>query len=133
MPSNYSFNAFGPAVVNASYSFQSGTFDRLEAIKRVVNRAGFRASTALLNGLIGAATGSNVTATHKEIAHTTGSTSPIGERGGRIVAGTVTDINRNTAAADVTALKAFLTNSAAVAKAPSTYPVNRNGLEQKQF
>lgn len=130
MSSNYSFNAFGPAVVGASYTFQDGTFDRLEAARRIVNRAGFRASTALLNGLIGAATGSNVTATHKEIAHASAGRSPIGDRGGKIVAGTVTDINRNTAAADVTALKAFLYN---VKTAPSTYPVNRNGLGQKQF
>ena len=133
MPSNYSFNAFGPAVVNASYTFQDGTFDRLEAAKRLVNRAGFRVTTALLNSLIGATSGSNVTATHKEVSHSSVGRSPLLDRGGKIVAATVTDINRNTTAADVTALKAFLTFTSSVNKAPSPYPTNRNGLNQKQF
>lgn len=130
MPNSYSFNAFGPEVTGASYSFADGTLSRLEAIRRVVNRAGFRSTTALLNGLIGATTGSNVTATHKELSYGSIEKSNTPLRGGKIDATTVTDINRNTLAGDVTALKAFLYD---IKTAPATYPANRNGLNQKQF
>lgn len=133
MPDNYSFNAFGAAVSRPSYVFADGTMDRLEAAKRLVNRDGFKVTTALLNALIGAATGSNVTATHRELAYPTPGRSPLLDRGGRIATTVITDINRNTNAADVTALKNFLTASAQTRKAPASYPVNRNGLNQKQF
>lgn len=83
-------------------------------LRRVVNKPWFRANTALFNGLIGAATGSNVTATHKRIAaHVRVPGDAISGGGNRTIE-TITDINRNTAAADVTALKEML------------YGVNRN-------
>lgn len=113
---------------NAAYQ-PSGTMPRLNSIRRVVNREAFRPLTALLNGLIGAATGSNVTATHKRINAIQAVSGPINQSG-VISIETKTDINRNTAAADVTALKEFLYN---VLTAPSTYPTNLNNLNQKQF
>lgn len=113
---------------NANYS-PTGTMPRLNSIRRVVNREAFRPLTALLNGLIGATSGSNVTATHKRIEGTATVSGPINLSGARTIE-TVSDINRNTTAADVTALKEFLYN---VKTAPATYPDNGNGLEQKQF
>ena len=113
---------------NANYQ-PSGTMPRLHSIRRVVNREAFRPLTALLNGLIGATTGSNVTATHKRIEAIQNGSGPINYGGVRTIE-TKTDINRDTAAADVTALKAFLYN---IKTAPATYPANLNSLTQKQF
>lgn len=113
---------------NADYQ-PTGTMPRLNSIRRVVNREAFRPLTALLNGLIGATSGSNVTATHKRIEGTATISGPVNLGGDRTIE-TVTDINRNTAASDVTALKAFLYN---IKTAPSPYPTNGNGLNQKQF
>lgn len=107
----------------------TGPMPRLNSIRRVVNREAFRPLTALLNGLIGAATGSNVTATHKRVEAIQNASGPINYGGVRTIE-TKTDINRNTAAADVTALKAFLYN---IVTAPSPYPTNVNNLNQKQF
>lgn len=113
---------------NASYQ-PTGTMPRLNSIRRVVNREAFRPLTALLNGLIGAATGSNVTATHKRIEAIQNGSGPINYGGVRSIE-TKSDINRDTVAGDVTELKEFLYN---VLTAPSTYPTNGNGLNQKQF
>jgi len=107
----------------------TGPMPRLNSIRRVVNREAFRPLTALLNGLIGATTGSNVTATHKRIEAIQNESGPVNYGGVRSIE-TKTDINRNTAAADVTALKAFLYD---IETAPNPYPDNGNGLEQKQF
>jgi hypothetical protein len=79
----------------------------------------YRALTALFNGLIGAAVGSNVTATHRRIGHTLTNTEAV-ER--PVV--TVTDINRNTVTADVTALKEIVS---AFATRPSAYPRDLSG------
>lgn len=76
-------------------------WDDRNRIKRVVNRDGFRQMTALFNGLIGAASGANVTATHKRVA---AATQFAGGGGARTIE-TITDINRNTVAGDITALK----------------------------
>lgn len=102
---------------------------RLNSIRRVVNREGFRVYTALLNGLIGAAAGSNVTATHKRIEAIQNESGPINYGGVRTIE-TKTDINRDTVAGDVTNLKAFLYD---IETAPDPYPSNGNGLNQKQF
>lgn len=87
-------------------------------IKMMVNRQGFRAFTALANGLIGAASGSNVTATHKRADAVVKTSGPQG--GGARIIETITDINRNTTAADITALKEMLYN---ITHKPSSYPV----------
>lgn len=70
-------------------------------MKQMINREGHRKFTALFNGLIGAASGSNVTATSKKISQPASSA----DLGGARTIDTVTSINRNTTAADVTALK----------------------------
>lgn len=74
-----------------------------------VNRDQYRQITALFNALIGAVTGANVTATHNRVAgvNTSVSNTTAGEQeiGGARTIETFTDINRNTTAADVTALK----------------------------
>lgn len=113
---------------NAGYQ-PSGPMPRLNSIRRVVNREAFRPLTALLNGLIGAATGSNVTATHKRVEAVQAVSGPINQSG-VIGIETKTDINRDTVAGDVTELKEFLYG---VLTAPSTYPTNGNALNQKQF
>lgn len=113
---------------NPNYS-PTGTMPRLNSIRRVVNREGFRTLTALLNGLIGAASGSNVTATRRRVQAIQATSGPENNGGARPVELT-TVINRNTTAADVTALKAFLVG---VTVAPNPYPTNGNGLNQKQF
>ena len=78
------------------------------ATRRLVNREEFRAITALFNALIGATTGANVTATHGRLKYLDPVDSTV--IGSMMVGGlrpveTITDINRNTTAADVTALK----------------------------
>lgn len=88
-------------------------------LKRVVHREGFRQFTALFNGLIGAATGGTVTATHKRIAASVFTSGPHG--GGNRTIETITDIGRATTAADVTALKEMLYG---VVRSPSTYVNN---------
>ena len=107
----------------------SGPMPRLNSIRRVVNREAFRPLTALLNDLIGATAGSTVTASHKRIEAIQNVSGPINYGGSRSIE-TKSDINRASAASDVTALKAFLYN---IKTAPSTYPTNLNGLAQKQF
>ncbi len=113
---------------NAAYQ-PSGPMPRLNSIRRVVNREAFRPLTALLNDLIGATAGSTVTASHKRIEAIQNASGPINYGGVRSIE-TKEDINRASAAADVTALKAFLYN---ILTAPATYPANGNGLNQKQF
>ena len=93
-------------ITSGGYSTIDGKMPRRNSIRRVVNRGGFRALTALFNGLIGAASGSNVTATHKQIASVT----PFADNGGARTISTISDINRNTTAADITALKEMTYN-----------------------
>lgn len=112
-----------------SYSISDGRMPRREAIKRVVNRAGFRSLTELFDSLIGAAAGGTASASHKQIKGSVSTGTPINQ-GGVVEIETVTDINRATTAADVTALKEMVFN---VKTAPASYPANGNGLNQKQF
>lgn len=109
---------------DGAYSLLVDKMPRLDSMRRVVLKPGFRVSRALLGGLIGAASGSNVTATHSEIS--TGPTTPAGGvlNPGQEPVASVTDINRNTTAADVTALKEFLVN---VRPAPSPYVRDLSG------
>lgn len=109
---------WGPNVND--YSLLINKFAGINRLRRVVNREAFRVSTALFNGLIGAASGSNVTATHKRIQYTDSPTTGLGPNpGGLRTVETVTDINRNTTATDVTNLKYMVYN---VLTRPSTYP-----------
>ena len=91
-------------------------------IKRVVNREGFRQAQALFNALIGAATGGTATATHKRVGQPTDLS--VGSSGGARGIDTVTDINRVTTAADVTALKEMVYG---VKTRPITYPKDLSG------
>lgn len=108
------------ATHSGSYSLVDGKMPRRDRIKRVVNREGFRPFTALFGGLVGAATGSNVTATHSRVS----APAPQGDMGGLRSIDTITDINRNTVAGDVTALKEMVFN---VKSRPSTYPKDLSG------
>lgn len=103
-----------------AYSLYQNKMPRRNAMRGVVNREGFRTFTALFNGLVGAASGSNVTATHTRISNDTSSAAP---NGGARTIDTITDINRNTAAADVTALKEM---TVGVTRRP-TYPRDASG------
>jgi hypothetical protein len=129
MASNYSFTTFGPAVT-ANPSIAGDRNPSLNRIRTVVTTPGFRVFKELLDTLIGAAAGDTASATHKEVGYSDPGRSPLLDRGGKIAVSTVTDINRASTAGDVTALKSFLVN---VSSAPSSYPTNRNGLNQKQF
>ena len=111
------YSPFWGANVNA-YSLLVNKMPRRNSIKRVVNRDGFRDDTALFNALIGAAAGSNVTATHAAILSSTT------ELGGKRTISTITDINRNTTAADVAALKEMVFG---VTARPSPYVEDLSG------
>ena len=89
-------------------------------LQRAVGTDGFRTIRALFNGLIGASSGSNVTSTYRRIAAET--SNDVG--GGRRTVDTVTTINRNTVAGDVTALKEMVVN---VSRRPATYPRDLSG------
>lgn len=106
-----------------AYSVLVNKPPRRYAAKRVVNREQFRALTALFGGLIGAVSGANVTATHKRVGNESANGQVgLGVAGGGLVTiETITDINRNTTAADVTALKEILFN---VQQRPVPYPVD---------
>ena len=103
------YSAFwGPAV--DAYSLLVNKQPRLNSMRRVVNRQGFRVNKELLDSLIGATSGGAALATHGEIGNGTLTTNGGVAFPGRGPVETVTDINRNTAAADITALKEFLFN-----------------------
>lgn len=118
------YSGFWGANTN-DYSLLVNKMPRRYAIKRVVNRDGFRALSELFDTLIGVAPGSTALATHTRI----GSASVINTTGnavldpGRPVIETVTDINRASTAADVTALKEMVFG---VSTRPS-YPADRSG------
>ena len=104
----------------SGYALLSGKMPRRNSIRRVVNREGFRDFTALFNSLIGAASGSGTGAiTTKKIAAATGA-----NLGGKRTVESVSVINRNTTAADVTALKEM---TVAVKTRPSTYARDKSG------
>jgi hypothetical protein len=107
--------------INNSYSLLLNKMPRRNSIKRVVNRDGFRILTELFDTLIGAAAGGTALATHKRISALPG----VGayDNGIRAVE-TVTDINRASTAADITALKEMVF---AVSARPSTYPRDLSG------
>lgn len=107
---------------SGAYSLLNNRAPVRNRAKRIANREQMRVLTALFGGLIGAASGSNVTATHKRIGASTSDFGP--QDGGRRTIETVTDINRNTTAADITALKEIVTG---VTSRPSTYPRDLSG------
>ena len=87
-------------------------------IKRQVNTEGFRVNSNLFNSLIGATSGSGTGAiTNKRVG------APGAIDGGKRTIDTVSVINRNTTAADVTSLKEMTFN---VKRSP-TYPRDRSG------
>jgi hypothetical protein len=92
-------------------------------IKRVMNREAFRAITELFDSLIGATAGGAASATHERVGHPS---TPIalGALGGSRDIEVVTDISRNTDAADVTALKEMVFN---VKTAPASYVRDLSG------
>lgn len=111
--------------INNSYSLQQDKLSRRYAIKRVVNRAGFRSLTELFDSLIGAASGGTALATHKQIAAAPSQAAGIsGAETGQRVVETITDINRATTAADITALKEMVFG---VSTRPATYPRDLSG------
>lgn len=100
------------------YSILVNKMPRRYAIKRVVNRSGFRVSTELFAALIGAAPGGPALATHPQVDHADG-----GKELGKPVITTVTDISRATTADDVTALEEMVYD----VKTRPSYPADRSG------
>lgn len=101
---------------NAQYTpiarAQQGWRSKLEwQLATLLGKQQMREINALLNGLIGAAAGSNVTKTYARVQGASGpsATVPVptstGEMGGLVAIETVTVINRNTLASDVAYLK----------------------------
>lgn len=105
MPATTYSPFWGPSV--DAYTILVNKMPRRYAIKRVVNRDGFRVASELFDTLIGAAAGSTAAASHARV----GSASVVSTTGttqldpGKPVIETVTDINRVTTATDITALK----------------------------
>lgn len=85
-------------------------------IARMFNLKENRRDRALLNSLVGAAAGSNATATLKRVQHSRT------ELGGKRVIETETLVNRNTTAQDVTDLKAKIL---AYRSQPVSYPTDK--------
>ena len=100
------------------YSILVDKMPRRYAIKRVVNRDGFRVMTELFDALIGAAAGGTAEATHAYIDH-----QDSGKDLGKPAITTFTDINRATTAADITALKEMVFD----AKTRPSYPADSSG------
>jgi hypothetical protein len=89
-------------------------------LQRAVGVEGFRKIKELFDTAIGAAAGEAANASYKRVAGET--SNDVG--GGSRVVETVTVINRNTDAADITALKEMVVN---VSRRPATYPRDLSG------
>lgn len=98
---------------------------RRYGIKRTMNREGFRAVTELFDSLIGAASGGTASASHKRVGHFTPG---LGSEGGSRTIETITDIDRATTAADVTALKEMVFG---VKTAPTSYPSRNSNINPR--
>jgi len=104
-------------------------------IAQLYDKQQMREQKALLNGLIGAASGSNVTATFKRVQAPSGpsgatpAVTGIGDLGGLVPIETVTVINRNTTATDVSYLKNLVDGTMSPnGGSPSiTFPVDLGG------
>ncbi len=98
-----------------------GKYPNRNRIRRLVNREGFRRYTELFDTLIGAGAGGTAAATHKRIAAQ--DSTAIGALGGVRTVETVTDINRASTNADITALKEMVFN----VKTRPSYPADLSG------
>lgn len=90
---------------------------RRNGIKRLMNRSQWRAVSELFDTLIGAAAGSSASKTHTQVQAFTAEPGPVG--GGLRTIEVVTDISRNSTAADVAMLKEMTVN---VTTRPNPYP-----------
>lgn len=108
----------------AGHSLLVNKNPRRNGIKRLMNREGFRAVTELFDSLIGAAAGDAASASHKRVGHFS---LGAGSEGGLRTVDIVTDINRNTTASDVAALKEM---TFGVKTAP-TYPARNQVINPR--
>lgn len=106
-----------------AYALQNNRVQHVQITNHLFRRQSMRVARALAQGLIGAASGSNVTDTRTRIqgVQTIGS---VDNLGGKRLNETVTNINRNTTAADVTFLK---NATGARISWPSSYPTDKSG------
>ena len=115
-------------LATGSYSLQNNRPSSNRKMTHMHRSQNQRVNKALLLGLLGATSGSNVTDTRNRIQaiQTIGS---IDNRGGKRVIETVSLINRNTTAADVTAMKALIGNQFSWPNGlgPSTSPASNDG------
>ena len=108
----------------AGYSFLVDKNPIRGRARQIVNRNSFRATKELFDSLIGAASGGAASATHKQVPTQSSTPIALGGLGGLRTAETVTSINRNTDADDITALKEIMVN---VSRKPTTYPRDLSG------
>lgn len=122
-------------LATGSYSLQNNRPSSNRKLTHAFRSQTQRVQKALIQGLLGAASGSNVTDNRNRIAavQTIGS---IDNLGGKRTIETVALINRNTTAADVTALKALLggqlswPNGLGTSTSPTSndgYPLDKSG------
>ena len=86
----------------AGYSLLVNKAPARNRIRHMMNKQGFRTIKELFDTLIGATSGATATASYSRVKDEVGAVG-----GGLRVIETVTDINRATTAADITALKEF--------------------------
>lgn len=115
-------NTLGAARANSpelsGYVQNNGMFQHDDEIAKVVrNGGGSAAMKALIYALLGQATGNSASATKKQVQGTTGGPS------GLCTIETVTLINRNTTAGDLTATQALFNRN----PAPASYAVDVSG------
>lgn len=104
--------------LSSDFSVISGENPQKRQIARKFNINGLRAEREIAETVTGAAAGSAASATHKRVQARENSQ---GELGGSRTIETITDVSRNTTAADVTEVKEDIL---AYPHKPSTYPVN---------
>lgn len=106
-------------------------------IAKLFSKQQMREQKALLFGLIGATAGSNVTATYARVKAATNpsAASPtptnVGDLGGLVPIETITVINRNTAANDVTYLKSMVNNDMIMRSLNLTVDASGNGANSR--
>lgn len=103
--------------------FQRNSLDR--ALQQVFRPEGMRAAEAITKALLPNGPGTNATATHTEVAP--GQPFDLYSHGGVRQINLITDINRNTTAADATELVAIINSGPAIARAVDKSGSYKNG------
>lgn len=110
-----------PAGQGGPYAIYGNRYHLEQQLARALGKTGFRGHRRILYALLGQATGNAAAETYKRISAPAGITEASAHGGARVI-DTITVINRNTTAADLTYAQALLNR--VYNQAPTSYPVD---------